>query len=85
MQGNAIKHLQERNLAKLQQVTIELLEPGMGRVMGSIPDVIFVDSMNQVPAEESIGERLSNMAEGFLGMMKNRQWRSQARKMKAEQ
>ena len=61
MQGNAIKYLQEGNLAKLQQVTIELLEPGMGIVMGSIPDVNFVDGMNQVPAEESIGEMLSKL------------------------
>ena len=51
MQENAIKHLQEGNLAKLQQVTIELLEPGMGRVMGSIPNVNFVNGMNQEPVE----------------------------------
>ena len=61
MQGNAIKHLQEGNLAKLQQVTIELLKPETGRVMGSIPDVNFVDSINQVPVEESIGEMLSEL------------------------
>ena len=61
MQGNAIKHLQEGNLAKLQQVTIELLEPGMGRVVGSIPVVNFVGGMNQVPVEESIGEMLSKL------------------------
>ena len=58
MQGNAIKHLQEGNLAKLQQVTIELLEPGMGRIMGSIPNV---DSMNQMPVEGSIREILSEL------------------------
>ena len=62
MQGNAIKHLPEGNLAKLQQVTIELLEPGTGRVMGSIPNVNFVDSMRQMPVEESIGEMLSELA-----------------------
>ena len=39
MQGKAIKHLQEGNLARLQRVTIELLEPETGRVMGSIPNV----------------------------------------------
>ena len=61
MQGNVIKHLQEENLAKLQQVTIELLEPGMGRVMGTLPDVNFVDSMNQMPVEESIGEMMSKL------------------------
>ena len=39
IQGNAIKHFQEGNLPRLRNVTIELLEPGTGRVMGSIPDV----------------------------------------------
>ena len=33
----------------MQQVTIELLEPGTGRVMGSIPDVNFVEGMEQMP------------------------------------
>ena len=61
MQSNAIKHLQEGNLAKLQSVTIELLEPEISRVMGSIPDVNFVDGMNQMPVEESIGEMLSEL------------------------
>ena len=61
MQGNAIKPLHEGNLAKLQSVTIELLEPGMSRVMGSIPDVNFVDGMNQMPVEESFGEMLSEL------------------------
>ena len=61
MKGNAIKHLQEGNMAKLQQVTIELLEPGMDRVMGSIPDVNFVDGMNQVPVKEYIEEMLSEL------------------------
>ena len=62
MQGNAIKHLQEGNLAKLQQVTIELLEPGMGRVMGSVPDVNFIGGMSQMPVEESIREMLTELA-----------------------
>ena len=61
IQGNAIKHLQEGNLARLQQVTIELLEPGTGRIMGSIPNINFIDGMNQVPVEESIGEMLSEL------------------------
>ena len=33
----------------------------MGRVMGSIPNVNFVDGINQMPAEESIGEMLSKL------------------------
>ena len=61
MQGNAIKHLQEGNQARLQQVTIELLEPGTGRIMRSIPDVNFIDGMNQVPLENSIWEMLSEL------------------------
>ena len=61
MQGNAIKHLQEGNLARLQQVTTELLEPGTGRVMGSISDVNFVEGMKQMPDEESIGEMLNEL------------------------
>ena len=61
MQGNAIKHLQEGNLAKLQQVTIELLEPGMGKVMGSIPDVNFIEGMSQMQDEGSIREILSEL------------------------
>ena len=58
MQGNAIKHLQEGNLARLQQVTIELLEPETGRVVGSIPNVNFVEGMEQMPVEKSIWETL---------------------------
>ena len=61
MQGNAIKHLQEGNLARLQQVTIELLEPKIGRVMGSIPDVNFVEDMGQMPVGESIGKMLNEL------------------------
>ena len=71
MQGNAIKHLQEGNLAKLQSVAIELLEPEMVRVMGSIPNVNFIDGMNQMPVEESIGEMLSEL--GSKNPMSNEQ------------
>ena len=59
--GNTIKHLQEGNLARLQQVTIELLEPETGKVMGSIPDVNFVEGMEQMPVEKSIGETLREL------------------------
>ena len=61
MQGNTIMHLQEGNLARLQQVTIELLDPGTGRVVGSIPDVNFVEGMKQMSDGESIGEILNEL------------------------
>ena len=61
MQGNDIQHLQEGNRARLQQVTIELIEPGTGRVMESIPDVNFVEGMKQMPDRESIGEMLNKL------------------------
>ena len=62
MQGKAVKHLWEGNLARLQQVTIELLEPGMGKVMGSIPNVNFVEGMSEMnQVEESIGEILREL------------------------
>ena len=61
MQGNAIKHLQEGNLARLQNITIELLEPGTRRVMGSIPDVNFIEGLDQIATEETIGEMLNQI------------------------
>ena len=61
MQRNTIKHLQEGNLARLQQVAIELLELETGRVMGSIPDVNFVEGMEQMPVGELIGDMLSEL------------------------
>ena len=50
VQGNAI-HI------SLQRVTIELIEPGTGKVMGSIPDVNLVEGM-EISEEKSIGEML---------------------------
>ena len=61
MQGNAIKHLQEGNLPRLQNVTIELLEPGTGRVMGNIPDVNFIEGLDKMATEETIGEMLNQI------------------------
>ena len=61
MQGNAIKHLQDGNLPRLRNVTIELLEPGTGRVMGSIPDVNFIEGLNQIATEKTIGEMLNQI------------------------
>ena len=61
IQGNAIRHLQEGNLARLQQVTIELLDPGTSRVIGSIPDVNFIEGMKQIPDGESIGGMLNEL------------------------
>ena len=71
MQENAIKHLHEGNMAKLQSVTIELLEPEMGRIMGSILDVNFDDGMNQMTTEEYIREMLSEL--GSENPMSNEQ------------
>ena len=61
MQGNAIKHLQEGNLPRLRNITIELLEPGTGRVMGSIPDVNFIEGLDQMATEEMIDEMLNQI------------------------
>ena len=61
MQGNVNRHLQEGNLARLQQVTIELLDPRTGRVMGSIPDVNFVEGIKQMLDGESTGEMLNEL------------------------
>ena len=44
------------------KVVVELLEPGMGKVMGSIPDVNFVEGMNQKESlEESIEDMLKEL------------------------
>ena len=61
MQGNSIKHFQEGNLPRLRDVTIELLEPATGRVIGSIPDVNFVEGLDQMATEEMIGEMLNQI------------------------
>ena len=42
MQGEAVRHLQEGNLARLRNVTIELMEPD-GKILGSIKDVNFLE------------------------------------------
>ena len=41
MQGEAVKHLQEGNLAKLRNVTIDLMELE-GKVLGTIKNVNFL-------------------------------------------
>ena len=60
VQGNAVQHSQEGNLAKLQWVTIELIQLGTGKIMGSIPDVNLVGGM-EIPEEKSIGETLREL------------------------
>ena len=67
MQWEAVKHLKEGNLAKLNRVTIELPEPNMGRVMGVIPDVNFIDNNDHKPNEESIGDMLGKLESGNEG------------------
>ena len=61
MQRNAIKHFQQGNLPRLQNITIELLEPGTGRVIGSILDVNFMEGLDQMATKEMIGEMLNQI------------------------
>ena len=60
VQGDAVQHLQEGNLAKLPWVTIELIEQGTGNIMGSIPDVNLVEGI-KIPEGKSIREMLRKL------------------------
>ena len=42
MWGEAVRHLQEGNLARLRNVTIELMEPD-GKILGTIKNVNFLE------------------------------------------
>ena len=42
MQGGAVRHLQEGNLARLRKVSIELMEPD-GKILGTIKNVNFLE------------------------------------------
>ena len=88
VQGDAVQHLQEGNLAKLPQVTIELIEQGTGKIMGSIPDVNLVKGI-EIPEGKSIGEMVRELEvveqinetildNGNFSMVREKQ-RSQAR------
>ena len=55
MQGEAVRHLQEGNLARLRNVTIELMEPG-GKILGTIKDVNFLKKQNEKIEGNTISE-----------------------------
>ena len=60
MQDEAVKHLQEGNLAKLKNVTIELIKPG-GKVLGTIENVNFLEEGIEKVKEPTIGEMLNEL------------------------
>ena len=60
MQGEAVKHLQEGNLAKLSNVTIELMEPD-GKVQGTIENVNILEGSTQKVKEPTIVEMLGEL------------------------
>ena len=55
MQGEAVRHLQEGNLARLRNVTIELMEPD-GKILGTIKDVNFLKKQNEKIEGNTISE-----------------------------
>ena len=63
MQGEAVKHLQEGNLARLRNVMIELMEPD-GKVLGTIENVNFLEESIEKVKERTIGELLGELELG---------------------
>ena len=55
MQGEAVRHLQEGNLARLRNVTIELMEPD-GKILGTIKNVNFLEKQNEKIEENTISK-----------------------------
>ena len=55
MKGEAVRHLQEGNLARLRNVTIELMEPD-GKILGTIKNVNFLEKQNEEIEENTISE-----------------------------
>ena len=55
MQGEAVRHLQKGNLAKLRNVTIELTKPD-GKILGTIKNVNFLETQNEKIEENTISE-----------------------------
>ena len=55
MQGEAVRHQQEGNLARLRNVTIELMEPD-GKILGTIKDVNFLEKQNEKIEENTISK-----------------------------
>ena len=60
MQGEAVKHLQEENLAKLKNITIELMKLD-GKVLGTIENVNFFEEGIEKVKEPTIGEMLNEL------------------------
>ena len=65
MQGLAVRHLQEGNLARLRNVTIELMEPD-GKILGTIKNVNFLKKQNEKIEENTIREPTINEILGGL-------------------
>ena len=59
MQGEADKHLQEGNLAKLENVRIELMKSD-GEVLGTIENLNFLEESREAK-EPTIGEMLDEL------------------------
>ena len=55
MQCEAVRHLQEGNLARLRNVTIEPMEPD-GKILGTIKSVNFLKKHNEKIEEDTISE-----------------------------
>ena len=55
MHGEAVRYLQEGNLARLRNVTIELMEPD-GKILGTIKNVNFLKKQNEKIEENTISK-----------------------------
>ena len=60
MQGEAVKHMQEGDLTKLKNVTIELMKPD-GKVLGTIENVNFFEEGIGNVKEPTTGEMLNEL------------------------
>ena len=60
MQGEAVKHLQEGNLAKLKNITIELMKLD-GKILGTIENVNFFEEGIENVKEPTIGEMFNEL------------------------
>ena len=65
MQGEAVRPLQEGNLARLRNVTIELMELD-GKILGTIKDVNFLEKQNEKIEGNTISEPTISEISGEL-------------------
>ena len=65
MQGEAVRHPQEGNLARLRNVTIELMELDL-KVLGTIKDVNFLEKQNEKIEGNTISEPTISEISGGL-------------------